>query len=555
MFVRIKTRPNTDKKSVQLVKSVRNGKQVRQKVIRTIGYAFDAETLERLKNLAEHLKVEMQEEQQLSLFPTDKLVKENIQTRQRREVKRNKNIFTVNLENIQEKERFTVGIHEAYGKVYDLLGFNTLLTKRYKAAENMLYHLTMARLAKPLSKRGSVAMLTESYGVSLNLDKVYRMMDKIDDKVINKMQNLVCNMTHDLLKERAKVVFYDCTTLYFESFTEDELKKNGYSKDGKFNQPQVLLALLITEEGLPIGYEVFPGSTFEGHTLAPILDKIKLRYNLSQVVFVADSGLLSEENREYLASRGYEYVLGARLKNLPKVIQNSVTDKENYTLTNREEGKRIAEFSYKGVRLITNYGIKRATKDKHNRNEGIEKLQKRLQKNKNPKSLLSNYGYKKYLRIAGESKLEISPEKIKMDEKWDGLRGVITNVKDLGGEEILAHYANLWQIESCFRIQKHNLKIRPVFHWTPNRIHAHIAMCFMAFTCHQYLSYRLRLAEAPLSIEKIRGALLSVQMSVLKDTTKQNYHYGLPSKVSPVAEKIYKTLGLKMRKTAFIIER
>jgi len=182
-------------------------------------------------------------------------------------------------------------------------------------------------------------------------------------------------------------------------------------------------------------------------------------------------------------------------------------------------------------------------------------LKKDFKKNKNPKSLLSNYGYKKYLRVVGESKLEISPEKIKMDEKWDGLHGVMTNVKNLKGEEILSHYANLWQIESCFRIQKHNLRIRPIFHWTPNRVRAHIGMCFMAFTCHQYLSYRLRLAEISLSIEEIRNALLGVQISVLKDTTRENCHYGLPSKVDPIAEKIYKTLKLNMKKTAFIIEK
>lgn len=110
------------------------------------------------------------------------------------------------------------------------------------------------------------------------------------------------------------VLFYDCTTLYFESFIEDDFKQYGYSKDFKFNQSQVLLALLVTPEGLPVGYEVFPGASFEGHTLIPILKNLKAQHELNNIIFVADRGLLSEENLLFLEQEKFQYIVGPRLQ-------------------------------------------------------------------------------------------------------------------------------------------------------------------------------------------------------------------------------------------------
>ena len=133
---------------------------------------------------------------------------------------------------------------------------------------NILQHIVMARLGSPKSKRATVSLLEKDFGINLNLNQVYRMMDKIDDTVIEKIQQQAYQSTKSILRDKINVLFYDCTTLYFESFTPDDLKKNGYSKDGKFNQPQVLLALLVTESGLPVGYEVFPGIPSKGiHSL------------------------------------------------------------------------------------------------------------------------------------------------------------------------------------------------------------------------------------------------------------------------------------------------
>ena len=551
MFIRVKSRPNTKKKSVQIVQNKRKGDKVVQKVVQTIGYAFDEDTLNHLKDIGEHLKATLETQKQLNILGSKKLAEMAIRARKRKEDKKVVQQLNVNLKKLKEEQRNTIGIHEAYGKVYQELGFDQVLTKRYKSASNILYHIVMARLASPKSKRASVSLLEKDFGIALNLNKVYRMMDKIDDSIVEKIQKTAYRATKSILKEKINVLFYDCTTLYFESFSPDELKKNGYSKDGKFNQPQVLLALLVTEAGLPIGYEVFPGNTFEGHTLVPIIEKIKSKYDLEKVVFVADSGLLSKENRAFLEQNNFEYILGARLRNLPKTLQKTVlsTFKSEQKTT-----ENTAEIDYQGKRIILKYSPKRARKDKKDREEAIERIKKNFKRSKNPKSLLSNYGYKKFLNVTGTSTLEINQIKIEEETKWDGISGIITNVKDLSHEEVINNYKNLWQIENCFRIQKTDLKIRPIYHWTPNRVRAHIAICFIAFSCQQYLSYRLRMQKNTLSIEQVRNALTHIQVSILKHIETKRY-YGIPSKANEEARSIYKILCIKYDTVPFLIQK
>ena len=440
-----------------------------------------------------------------------------------------------------------------YGKVFEQLGFDNILTKRHAAASKLLFQTVMARLACPLSKRASVAMLEKDYGITINLDKVYRMMDKLDERVIEKIQNTAYQGTKTLLGKKINVLFYDCTTLYFESFSPDELKQNGYSKDGKFNQPQVLLALLVTTSGLPIGYEVFPGATFEGHTLKPILEKIKSKYDLKKVVLVADSGLLSKENRAFLEQNNFHYILGARIKNLSNKFKKSVLDSISKR-DSKEEKETLTEINYNGKRLIVRYSPKRARKDKHDREKAIENLKKILAKKKQPKAFLNNFGYKKFLQIEGKTTVKINEEKVQKEAQWDGICGVITNLKDMEKQKIVTYYHSLWQIESCFRVQKHDLKIRPIFHWTPKRVRAHIAICFIAFCCQQYLSYILKLANNSLSIEEIRKALVHIQLSVLQHQ-KTKCHYGIPSGISKEAKSIYKIIGIRYSRTPFPISK
>lgn len=554
MFIRIKTTPNSPRKSVQIVASVRKGDKVTQKIVRHVGIACDDQELHQLKQLAESIRIKLEAGDQQLIFSPEELAKE----KNKKGKEPNEDDYKVNLKHLKEEQRVVSGIHDVYGSFFDQLGFKSVFKNpaRQKATVNIFKDIVLARIANPVSKMASVALLEEEFGIRLNLDRVYQMMDKLDDQAIDKINQLAYQNTKALFQGKIDVLFFDCTTIYFEAFAEDEFRKNGYSKDLKFNQPQVLLALLVTKEGLPIGYQSFAGDTYEGHTLIPALQKLKKKYPIDKVVFVADAGMFNEDNLVRLESEHCEYIVGSRIKNLPKEFKAQILDMSNYHDVKGApfDTYKIAQFDYNGRKLIVSYSARRARKNAHDREKAIRALKKKLAKKKNPKEYLSNYGNKKYLKLEGNAALEIDEEKIAAASKWDGLHGVITNTERSTGEEVLCQYNNLWEVENAFRVTKHDLKVRPVYHWKPRRVKAHLAIAFVAYTLVKHLEYRVKLQYKKISPEKIRQALIRVQTSILYDKHKK-IRYGLPSKISLDAKKIYAICGANHKLSPYIIKK
>ena len=551
MFVRVKTSNKGVTTYVQIVQSIRKGERVTQKIVRHIGVAYDDDELKKLKSLAESIKLKLEAGGQQFLFKPEEIVKLGESGKKYKD-----SDYIVNIKNLTEEQRMVSGIHDVYGKLFYGLGYSKVIKRpsRNKATVDIFKNIVLARIANPVSKRSTVDMLEEDFGVTLDLDRVYRMMDRLDTAAIDRLKKITYENTLNLFGSKIDVIFYDATTLYFESFTEDELKRNGYSKDLKFNQPQVLLALMVTTDGLPIDYEVFAGDTYEGHTLIPALKKIREKYDIEKVVFVADSGMLSEDNiakLESLEENKFSYIVGARLKNTSNSLKNKILDHSNY----REitPGYKVAHFSYGGRKIVVSWSASRALKDGCDRKKAILKLKKKLEKGKSPKQYLSNHRYRKYLKVEGGATLSLNEEKIEADSLWDGLHGVVTNA-NLPDVQILSKYNDLWNVEAAFRVTKHDLKVRPVFHWKPRRIAAHIAICFTAYALTKHLEYRVKLQYKKLSIEKIRQVLMKVQTSILFDRQKR-IRYGLPSKMKKDARKIYNMLDIKRSITPYIIEK
>jgi transposase len=567
MFVRIKTTPNSPRKSVQIVKSVRKADKISQKIVRHVGIAMDEDELQKMLILAEAIKIKLEQGDQGLLFPPEEIAKSNLKARKERKKlgKDQKKIYTdkdyeVNVKDIREESRVISGIHDVYGNLFEELGYEKVISQsaRNRSAVGLLRDVVLARIANPVSKKSTVEMLENNFGITLKLDSVYRMMDKLDDKAIEKLNEITYRNTLDLFEDRKlDVIFFDCTTIYFESFTEDEFKKNGYSKDLKFNQPQVLLALMVTKEGLPLGYQAFEGNKYEGHTLMEALKVLKGKYNLDKVVFVADSGLTNKDNLRELELNNFDYIVGSRLKNLPQEIKEQVLDHNNYREIDQDDKSdfiKIASFDHSFGKIVVSYSKRRAIKDAKDREKALKKLRAKLSKIKNPKEYLSNYGYKKFLKVSGNSKIEIDEKKILEQSQWDGLHGVITNSKNLGDREILGQYHNLWQVENAFRVTKHDLKVRPVFHWKPSRVKAHLAISFISYALVKYLEYRVRLQYKKLSPEIIRKSLVGVQTSINYNKVKR-IRYGFPSSISQEAKKIYQVMGLKRNLTPYIIKK
>ena len=316
-----------------------------------------------------------------------------------------------------------------------------------------------------------------------------------------------------------------------------------------------MLALMVTKEGLPVGYDVFPGNMSEGKTFKQAVEKIKSRYGVKRAIIVADSGLLSKENIEFLVNENFEYILGARLRSLSDPWQEKILSHTDYKrLKKEEEVLRIATHQYaKNRSLIVTHSTKRADKDRKDRDKAIEKLKQKLEKSKNPESLISNYGYKKYIVVDGEVQVRIDEEKLAKEALWDGLHGVFTNIKkeDMPVEEILSQYHGLWQVEESFRINKHDLRMRPIFHWTANRIKAHIGICFVAFALIRFLQHRiLQQKKESFSADRIREELYRIQESILRDRNNNN-RYVVPSKPSEDAIKIYEAMNKKRHVVPF----
>lgn len=556
MFVRIKSTPNSPRKSVQIVQSIRRGRIVSQKIIRYVGIALNDYELDNLVTLAETIKTRMGQEKQSSLFSPEEM------TALKRKADKEKRLvllnndgkqFQVDLHELKEEARVIEGIHDIYGKLYDDLGFQRIFPTRQKRSGEIFKEIVLARIAEPQSKLKTTELLQRDFGVRLSVDAIYRMMEHMSEESIERVKSISYESAKTLLKEKLDVLFFDVTTLYIEGFTEDDFRELGWSKDGKFNQPQIVLALLVTREGLPVGYEVFPGNTYEGHTLIPCLQKLRKEYDIGKIIFVADSGLFNAENLKELERNGFQYIVGARIRSQKKEITEKLFQKEHYN--DIEEGIKVQEIVHPFGRLIATYSEKRAKKDKHDREKALDKLIRRMNKKKtiNAADFLTNYGYKRLLKIEGESHFIVDEEKVASEAKYDGLHGVITNSDNLGALEAIEQYKQLWRIEEAFRLSKHDLAIRPVFHYRKKRIQAHIAIVFTALCLAKHLQYRVRLQYQNLSVAKITEELLSVQSSLYYYAPKKLL-YRVPGLLTLHAQKIYRCMGLSKWRTPKIVD-
>ena len=341
-----------------------------------------------------------------------------------------------------------IGPELIFGKIYDHVGFNEI-------QESLFRHLVISRLAFPLSKLKTIDYLYRFQGVSLTISSIYRFLDKLNSKLKEQVEQLAFKHTLELHKNQISIVFYDMTTIYFEASDEDDLRKTGFSKDGKHQNPQIFLGLLVTIGGDAIGYEIFEGGIYEGHTLIPFIERISKKFNLSKPIVVADAGLLSTDNIKLLEQNEYEYILGARPKNENNKIKQMILEKK----LKNDEYKVIQKKD--NARLIISYSDKRASKDEHNRKRGLHRLEKQIRSGKLTKSNINNKGYNKYLKMQGEVTIKIDYEKFNYDTKWDGIKEYITNCK-LSPNEIIENYKQLWHIEKAFRMSKTDLKIRPL---------------------------------------------------------------------------------------------
>lgn len=388
-----------------------------------------------------------------------------------------------------------VGPELVLGKVFDEI-FSKVSTPFFRT-------LVLSRISYPGSKLKTVEYLNRIRGEVISVDSIYRFMDKYHKKQMEAVQQASYCHTLSILGGIIKVVFYDVTTLYFEAEEPDELRKTGFSKDGKHSNPQIVLGLLVSTDGYPLAFDIFEGDKFEGHTLLGVVNGFKDKYKLSDLIVVADAGLLSKQNIIDLNSNGYKFILGGRLKNETEKVKKHILSLE-FQNGDIKELENIVD-----NRLIISYSDKRARKDLWNREKGIERLRRRVKSGKLTKENINKRGYNKYLKLEGEVSITIDEEKFNADSKWDGLKGYVTNT-DLTKEEVIEQYQNLWKIERAFRISKTDLKVRPIYHRLKRRIEAHMSISFCAYKVYKEVERQLTLGKYGRSVEYLIDTLNSI---------------------------------------------
>ena len=459
------------------------------KVVKTIGSSADTSTIENLFKQAHHYIPILTGQSQLNF---------NAQ---------GEDAFVASVfESIEDVK--LAGPELVLGKIFDAIGFNAIKDELFR-------HLVITRLVYPVSKLKTIDYLYKYKGIFIEKDKIYRYLDKLNNKHKEQIQNISYEHTLAVLQNKIAVVFYDVTTLYFEIEDEDDLRKTGFSKDGKHQHPQILLGLLVSAGGYPLAYEIFEGNKFEGHTMLPVIEIFKHKYKLKKLVVVADAGLLSNDNIQELESKKYEYILGARIKNESNIIKKNIL---SLTLNNGES--TIIEKD-EHTKIIISYSSNRSAKDKHNREKGLQKLERTIASGKLTKKNINNRGYNKYLKLEGDVTVKIDYQKYKADASWDGLKGYITNTT-LTKDEVIESYQQLWMIEKAFRISKTDLRIRPIYHRLKHRIQAHICVAFCAYKIHKELERQLKEKKSNLSPEKVIDILKTINAVTIKTPYSEN---------------------------------
>jgi transposase len=459
MFIR-KKQNKSGSVSIQIIQKI---SKKRIKIIKHIGTGREKAEID---NLMREAKEEMLN-QQLNLFDW------------------NENAYLIEklMQEILIKHTYCVGYEEVFGKVYEMLEYDKL------ELPQLIRTLVIARIAHPYSKLSIKQWLERKMGVKIHENSIYRLMDKMDQEVENKVCDHTFKKILHIVGGEIHIIFFDATTLHFETFKSDKFRKTGFSKVGKHNQPQVVIGLMVTREGLPIGYDVYPGNEFDGHTIRSAIKRVKRRYAVKKVVFVADAGMASRENMEMIDKAGFKFIISAKLKTMDEDTKNNVLNPTSY---NKND---IYQTKYCDHRLVVSYSADRARKDQKDRENNVLRIKKKLaSKEKITKTKLERVGKSKFLQVLGEAKVRLDYEAIREDSKWDGLKGYLTNLskKELPADEVISRYTDLHEIENAFRISKQELRIRPIFHYKKERIRAHILTVFISLVILKYATFLLR---------------------------------------------------------------
>ncbi|HKZ36953.1 MAG TPA: IS1634 family transposase [Chryseolinea sp.] len=372
--------------------------------------------------------------------------------------------------------------------------------------DKLILDLVVMRLIEPGSKLQSLELLKRYFGIAHRRQTFYEKLPEYCDKMTT-IKRLITKFAASEFDFDCSLVFYDVTTLYFESFEADDLRKPGFSKDGKSNQPQIIVGLMVNSLGFPVGYEIFEGNKFEGHTMIPSIQAFRSQNNVTTMTVVADAAMISMDNITALKEHQLSYIVGARVANLP-------TEKirEIAAVLKQQDGKTMRIQTKHGT-LICSFSAKRQRKDQHEMKKQLKKAEFYL---KNPAALKRT----RFLKSLDSNRLGINEELKEKAELLCGIKGYYTNLAPIVKDQLIINqYKNLWHVEQAFRIAKNDLETRPIYHFKKQAISIHLLICFMALAISKYIEIK-----TSKSIRHVIKDFLKITDANILDTVSKKVH-------------------------------
>jgi transposase len=458
----------------------------------------------------------------------------------------------------------------AYANLWRKLGIQDCLeesqcgSKLTFSLPDTVFLMALQHLLEPMSKYATHDRQDRYFEMSkIPLHQMYRALDRLSEQK-EEIETSLFEYNYVRTNKTIDVVFYDVTTIHFESIIADELRDFGFSKNCKFNEVQVVMGMLIDSAGMPIGYELYKGNTFEGKTMLKTLETIKKRYRINRVVIVADRGLNQKINLKLIKEAGYGYIMASKIKGAAADLQKRVIANEDFTDICDKAGNlelRYKTFEHENIFkdenkvthklseiMVVSYSPKRAKKDKFDRDRLIEKAKNLLENPEHIKAA-NKRGGKKYINQDNPKKDEttfsLDVTKIEEDARFDGFYAIQSSEKIMSATDIMDAYHTLWKIEESFRIMKSTLELRPVYHSTPTRIEGHFVVCFLAFLMERKMEKLLKDADdcdENASPHKIQESLNTMQLAAV--TTTSQGEVFIKAKHNPLATKIFRRLNI-----------
>lgn len=379
-------------------------------------------------------------------------------------------------------------------RIYDKLGFDVL-------SDGVIRDLVVARVYSPVSKKETAEILEDAFDRHYSLKTVYRHLKAAIDKGLKeKFQSALISFAQKELHDSLRLVFYDVTTLAFDSQTKAGLKDFGFSKDHRFTDVQIVVGLVVNRQGFPLYFDIFNGRTFEGKTFISVIENIKDLLKNPDLVVITDAAMISRINIEELDKRHIGFIVGARLANLPATLQNAI-----YKTTSGQD-RKITTVDYLNHRLICQYLGKRASKDRSEREKQMIKANSMIA---SPSKISRRFRFVKTIN----GRYEINIALIEKAKKLEGIKGYLTNT-ELDENTVIERYHDLWRIEKSFRITKSDLEARPVFLRLDKTITCHLVIVFAGLAICRYLEIEMNMSIQ--KILKIAQKILTHKLTIVK---------------------------------------